>query len=77
MSTLPLRNSDTADVGRTCSDGICCSLVTSASASPTERKSSFVLFEMFSSGITAIERIGPGAAAGCGSLCGDCRCPMV
>src|SRR3954454_10254879 len=53
-----------ADVGRTCSDGICCSLVTSASAKPTERKSSFVLFEMLSSGMTAIDRIGGGADDG-------------
>ena len=55
MSTFLLWNPATADVGRTCSDGICCSFVTSASASPTERKSSFVLFEMLSSGMTAIE----------------------
>ena len=61
-STFLLRNSRTADVGRTCSDGICCSFVTSASARPTERKSSLMLFAMFSSGRTAIDRIGGGGA---------------
>jgi hypothetical protein len=50
--------SSTADVGRTCSDGICCSSVTRASAKPTERNSSRVLLAMLRSGSTAIDRIG-------------------
>ena len=63
IATIVVGNPMIADVGRTCSDGICCNLVTSASARPTERKSSLGLLAMLSSGSTAIERIGGGAAS--------------